>query len=77
MGHPGGGFAHTGGLVKYRQASASFLKKRSKKLLVLAGSGTGIAKSRGKQKFFGSFFKKEPLAVLPYAAFATRRSALY
>jgi hypothetical protein len=35
-----------------RQASASFLKKRSKKLLVPAGAGTVLAKAPSKEKFF-------------------------
>jgi hypothetical protein len=43
---------------KARQASTAFLKKSSKKLLILVGSGSGFAKAHGEQKFFGSFFQK-------------------
>jgi hypothetical protein len=51
-----------------REERASFLKKRSKKLSVLGGSGDGRAKARRSESFFaarrpGSFFsKKEALA---------------
>jgi hypothetical protein len=38
------------------------LKKRTKKLLVLAGCGAGVATAPNKQTFFASFFKKEALA---------------
>jgi len=41
-----------------KKASASFLKKRSKKFLLTGGFGTAIAKTRSKQKFFASFFQK-------------------
>jgi flagella basal body P-ring formation protein FlgA len=40
------------------QASSSFLKKRTKKLLLIAGCGAAVATSHRKQKFFGSFFQK-------------------
>jgi hypothetical protein len=41
------------------------LKKRSKKRLLLAGSGNADANAPSKQKFFASFFQKEALACLP------------
>jgi hypothetical protein len=45
------------------KASASFLKKRSKKLLVTAGVGTVRANARRSESFFASFLsKKEALA---------------
>jgi protein SCO1/2 len=40
------------------KGSRSFLKKRTKKLLLTAGCGDGGAKTRKKQKFFASFFQK-------------------
>jgi len=48
------------GQVKER---SSFLKKRTKKLLLTAGYGEGVAKARRSKSFFASFFsKKEGLA---------------
>jgi hypothetical protein len=44
------------------EASASFLKKRSKKLLLNIGLGTSDATTHKKQKFFVLFFKKERLS---------------
>jgi hypothetical protein len=40
-----------------RQASTSFLKKRSKKLLIIAPDGS-TSTAPNTQKFFGSFFQK-------------------
>jgi hypothetical protein len=40
------------------KASASFLKKRSKKRSFTAGCGTAVAKTHEDQKFFVSFFQK-------------------
>jgi outer membrane receptor protein involved in Fe transport len=48
----------------FKKASASFLKKRSKKLLFTAGFDTGIAKAPRKQKFFCFFFFKKRSAYL-------------
>jgi hypothetical protein len=46
-----------------KKASASFLKKRSKKLLLTGGLGDGTATARRTKSFFASFFsKKEALA---------------
>jgi hypothetical protein len=46
-----------------RKESASFLKKRSKKLLVLGGVGTRAPEPAVNESFFASFFsKKEALA---------------
>ncbi len=53
--------------MKTKQASGSFLKKRTKKLLLIAGAGNAGASAHRKQKFFGSFFQKRTaffLAVL-------------
>jgi hypothetical protein len=44
--------------------SASFLKKRSKKLLITAGFGAVITTIHSKKSFLVLFFKKEPLACL-------------
>jgi hypothetical protein len=41
-----------------QQESASFLKKRSKKLLFTAGSDLAGANAPKDQKFFASFFQK-------------------
>jgi hypothetical protein len=43
-----------------RQGSASFWKKKQK--LWLFGIGVSISVTLYSEKFFGSFFKKEPLA---------------
>jgi hypothetical protein len=46
-----------------KEASASFLKKRSKKLLLVAGLGRGVATTTSNQSFFASFCsQKEGLA---------------
>jgi hypothetical protein len=46
-----------------RQASSSFLKKRTKKLLFTAGFGFDGATPRRNKSFFASFFsKKEALS---------------
>jgi hypothetical protein len=48
------------------EASASFLKKRSKKLLIPAGLATVRAKCFSEQKFFARFFlKKRCFLCLP------------
>jgi hypothetical protein len=39
--------------------SASFLKKRSKKLLLTAGRGRAGANARRSKSFFASFFSKK------------------
>jgi hypothetical protein len=49
------------------EASASFLKKRSKKLSFIAGRGNESATTRSKWKFFCFFFFKKR------SAFATDR----
>jgi hypothetical protein len=41
-----------------QQASTSFLKKSSKKLLDAGGCGTAGGESRNEQKFFAAFFQK-------------------
>jgi hypothetical protein len=47
------------------EESASFLKKRSKKLLLIAGWGDAGARARRSKSFFASFFsKKEGLTYL-------------
>jgi hypothetical protein len=49
-----------------KKASASFLKKRSKKLSFTAGFGTAVANARRTESFFASFFsKKEALSFFP------------
>jgi len=45
--------------------STSFLKKRSKKLLLAAGCDTGLANAPNSQKFFASFFQKRSSSFLP------------
>jgi hypothetical protein len=45
-----------------RKASASFLKKRSKKLPFTAGCGSAVAKARRSKSFLLLFFKKEALS---------------
>jgi hypothetical protein len=52
------------------------LKKRSKKLPLIAGVGAGIAASRGAKSFLLLFFKKEAL-LLPYLALVKRRAYSY
>jgi hypothetical protein len=48
-----------------REERASFLKKISKKILLLGGSGDGRAKARRSESFFASFFsKKEALTYV-------------
>jgi hypothetical protein len=48
-----------------KEASASFLKKRSKKLLRIAGCGDAGAATPRSKSFFASFFsKKEVLSYL-------------
>jgi hypothetical protein len=42
----------------------SFLKKRSKKLLIPEGVGICVAKARSYQKFFASFFQKRSACFL-------------
>jgi hypothetical protein len=56
--------------LERKEVSASFLKKRSKKLLITVGVGVVVATARKDQKFFCFvFFKKE---VLPYSAAGAR-----
>jgi hypothetical protein len=43
---------------RLKEARASFLKKRSKKLSFTVGFGNTIASARNEQKFYGSFFQK-------------------
>jgi hypothetical protein len=38
------------------------LKKRTKKLLIIAGFGTAVAEAQGTKSFLLLFFKKEALA---------------
>jgi flagella basal body P-ring formation protein FlgA len=62
--------------VRLRQASGSFLKKRTKKFLDTAGLGTAITKTRHKQKFFASFFQKRSACLACLAlAFPTAAQA--
>jgi hypothetical protein len=51
--------------IEYERTRGSFLKKRTKKLLVLAAFGNGIARPHRKQKFFAAFFQKKK-RFLPY-----------
>jgi hypothetical protein len=67
-----GGVALLGGLPdddrgsaggeRVRQGRSSFLKKRTKKLLRVWARSLRKGRSQNNQTFFGSFFKKEPLA---------------
>jgi hypothetical protein len=41
------------------KGNPSFLKKRSKKLLITLGFGDGGANAHRNQKFFGYFFSKK------------------
>jgi hypothetical protein len=45
-----------------KKASASFLKKRSKKLLLVAGGGIDGARTPRSRSFLLLFFKKEALS---------------
>jgi hypothetical protein len=51
------------------EGSISFLKKRNKKLLLVASGGRWpvsiVGGARRKQKFFGSFFQKRTASLLP------------
>jgi hypothetical protein len=49
------------------EGSTSFLKKRSKKLLIPAGLGTVSARCFIDSKFFGSFFQKRTAFFLKSA----------
>jgi hypothetical protein len=64
-------------LVVYQwasEASTSFLKKRSKKLLILRLCLRSVAHSSRHKSFLVLFFKKELLASLPQSgALAKRR----
>jgi len=54
-----------------RKASGSFLKKRTKKLLVPVGCGTAVATARRKSKFFLLLFcSQKRSAFLPFLLFA-------
>jgi hypothetical protein len=44
-------------LTREGKESSSFLKKRTKKLLII-GVRVGVSAHPNKQKFFGSFFQK-------------------
>jgi hypothetical protein len=48
-------------MLEARQARSSFLKKRTKKLLLTGGCGDGVASARRSKSFFGSFFSKKEL----------------
>jgi hypothetical protein len=48
-----------------KKVRASFLKKRSKKLLVLGGVGTRAPRPSGNKSFFASFFSKKEALALP------------
>jgi hypothetical protein len=50
--------------LKAGKQSGSFLKKRTKKLLLPVGCVSGVATARRKQKFFGYFFSKKVTALL-------------
>jgi hypothetical protein len=54
-----------GGDASKKQASASFLKKRSKKLLLTAGVGPAGAQAPRSKSFFASFFLKKRSACFP------------
>jgi hypothetical protein len=47
-----------------KQESSSFLKKRTKKLLLNVGCGCAGAHARSEQKFFASFFQKRSASFL-------------
>jgi hypothetical protein len=49
---------------KWKKASGSFLKKRTKKLLLTGGLGNASARARRTESFLVLFFKKEPLSSL-------------
>jgi hypothetical protein len=51
------------GLERFKEASASFLKKRSKKLLLAVGVGACRAGARRSKSFFASFFSKKEALV--------------
>jgi hypothetical protein len=52
------------------EESASFLKKRSKKLLLMVGRSPGVANAPRSRSFFASFFsKKEALTSSPSPQF--------
>ncbi len=52
-----------------KKASTSFLKKRSKKLLLTAGRGNPVAKSRSKSKVFWLLFFKKVTAYFLFFFF--------
>jgi hypothetical protein len=60
---PGGDLGAGGGLGhgEEGEVSASFLKKRSKKLLVLGGVGAGVPGPTGEEVFCFFFSKKKRL----------------
>jgi hypothetical protein len=64
-----------------QEESASFLKKRSKKLSLTAGRGNGRANDARSKSFFGSpggapfFSKKEPLSSLHLTARAIQANS--
>jgi hypothetical protein len=45
-------------MLKMSQASGSFLKKSTKKLLLTAGFGDKGATAHGTRRFFAAFFQK-------------------
>jgi hypothetical protein len=47
-----------------KEEETSFLKKRSNKLLLIAGRGDGGATVRINQNFFASFFRKKSSCFL-------------
>jgi len=51
--------------------STSFLKKRSKKLLIIVGFCRAVAKALGQQEFFCFFFSKKRSAFFPIRPLCT------
>jgi hypothetical protein len=51
-------------MLKMSQASGSFLKKSTKKLLLTAGFGDEGATAHGTRRFFAAFFQKKQRLLL-------------
>jgi hypothetical protein len=60
----GGYCSALGGVGSRGEGSASFLKKRSKKLLSLWSRSVSVAPHANGQKFFASFFQKRSACFL-------------
>jgi hypothetical protein len=48
-----------------KKARSSFLKKRTKKLLLVAGLGRSVATPPANKSFFASFFAKKEALTFP------------